>query len=140
MKHFRNAIECDACAKRERKSCRKIGGLEREVDPFAEQSDPAMSGPVEEIIADQMSNVVEDPCVARGMEPMTSVVDRQASKLKAPGVPSNDIALLQHNDVRFLFFGESPGGTYACRSAAENCDACLCHLQITKGMNRLVRC
>ena len=59
---------------------------------------------------------------------MAAVIDWQSCDLEAARIPSDNVALLEHNNFRFIFFAQSPGSSKTCRAGSKYGDSSFRHL------------
>lgn len=95
--------------------------------PASLEPNAAMPRPTQQIVAQKTFKVIEYPRLARRMETVAPVIHLHSRDLKASGVPSDRIALLEHGNVGFALFYELPCRADACRSRSEYHDPRSCH-------------
>jgi hypothetical protein len=94
----------------------QIRGLQWKVDPASPETDPAMSRPVEQLVAEKAPDVGHDFRVARRMQSVAAVVDSHTTELEAAGVPARDSLLFKHCHVRAVEAAELIGTAHAGRA------------------------
>ena len=100
----------------------QIGGSQREVNPASEQSNPAVTRPRQQVVAQQFPDECENGWIGGGMKTMAAVVDLDAGELETACVAADAIGLLENGD-RVSLTRQSERSAETRGSGAENGDA-----------------
>jgi hypothetical protein len=105
----------------------QVDGLQREVDPFAEQPNAAVARAILEVGTEQRADVGEDRGVGRRMQAVAAVVEPLAAEFERARVAAVVRAGLEQRRGPELAARELARGSDAGRAAAEDHDARASH-------------
>ncbi len=97
----------------------EIHRLQRKMDPFPTEKNPAMPGPIDQIISEHRFDISEDVFVTGGMEAMTAVVEALSLEFEAARIPSDRVSLFEQCNAGSIQLPKSEGACHSRRSTAE---------------------
>ena len=80
------------------------------MNPAAAKSNTPVPRAIEQVIAEQGPQVIQDGWGAGGVQTVTAVVDGDAGQRKAPGVAANVGGALEHDHRGLVVGAQLPGG------------------------------
>ena len=117
-----NHVESHAESKLLRHAQQQIAGLQWEVDPPVFETDAAMTRPIEQIVAQQFAQVVQDSGIAGGMETVATVVHPDSVQLEAAGIAAHGVPLFEDGHAGAAEAGQFVGSADSGRTRAEDYD------------------
>jgi hypothetical protein len=83
----------------------KIQWLEGEMDPSAAQANSAVAWTLEQVVAKQFLNILQDARLTGRVKPVASKVDWDARQLEAPRVATDGVTLFEDGGTGFALIG-----------------------------------
>src|SRR5690606_30933028 len=105
----------------------EVHRLERKVYELATQVDPAVTRAVEQVAAEQLLDVRQDPGLGGGVQPVAAVVEALEGAVETAGVAPNNRLLLDDGHAGLAGGAQLPGGADAGGAGAEDDDMRFSH-------------